>query len=61
MQEIVQIISSVGFPIFACCAMFMYIKDREERHDEELMYLKDAISNNTLALEKLSERIEKEK
>lgn len=69
MNEVVQIISTVGFPIACCVAMgyfFKYItdKDREERdkmntqHREEMKDVTEAINNNTLAIQKLCERID---
>lgn len=68
MQELVQIISTVGFPIACCIAMgyfFKYItdKDREERqrlteqHRDEMNDIVSALNNNTLAIQKLCERL----
>ena len=69
MSDIVQIINTVGFPIGCCIAMgyfYKYItdKDREERekmsnqHREEMREVTEAVNNNTLAVQKLCERIE---
>ena len=69
MGDLVQIISTVGFPIACCIAMgyfFKYItdKDREERtkmseqHKEEMKEITVALNNNTLAIQKLCERID---
>ena len=68
MTDFVQIISTIGFPIACCLAMgyfFKYItdKDREERqamserHDNEMKEITAALNNNTLALQKLCERL----
>lgn len=70
MSDFVQIISTVGFPIACCIAMgyfFKYItdKDRDERnemslqHREEMKEITEALNNNTLAVQKLCERIDK--
>lgn len=40
MSEIVNIISSIGFPIVACIALFLLIT-------KELRQVKEAIDNNT--------------
>ena len=68
----ISIISSVGFPIFMCLVMMYYIKYREDKntettnalnlaHTEEMLKFKDdmtkALNNNTLALEKLCEKL----
>lgn len=69
MSDLVQIISTVGFPIACCIAMgyfFKYItdKDRDERneislqHREEIKEITEALNNNTLAIQKLCERID---
>lgn len=80
MNEVVQIISTVGFPIVACGAMawffkYMVDKSREERnelnqhhraeiekltdqHKEEMKLITDALNNNTLALQKLCDRLD---
>lgn len=60
-MEWVQIISAVGFPIFACCAMGWYIKyngdrakeDRKEselRHKEEMDQVKGVMDQMREAL-----------
>lgn len=71
-QNSISIISSVGFPIFMCLIMMYYIKYREDKntettnalnlaHTEEMLKFKDdmtkALNNNTMALEKLCEKL----
>ena len=54
---ITQLISTVGFPI-AVCAYLLYHQDKEEQqHREEMDKLSEALNNNTLALSKLTERM----
>lgn len=50
-------IGTLGFPIVACCALFVQTNKLSENHREETKQLADAINNNTLALTKLMERI----
>lgn len=47
MQDYIQAISTVGFPIVACIALYY-------NH----LKLSEAINNNTLALTKLAEKID---
>lgn len=65
---ITTIITTVGFPIVACGAMGWYVKyisDRHskevqqlnEQHQEEMKQVTEALNNNTLALQKLCDKI----
>lgn len=67
-NDIVNIVTSVGFPIVACSAMGWYVKyisDRHsaevqqlnEQHQEEMNQVTEALNNNTLALQKLCDKI----
>ena len=69
-QTITTLISSLGFPIFCCLVLGYWIKtiterfdkrleDTQKEHQEEIKLLKDSIDNNTVALTKLLERIER--
>lgn len=48
-----QLISSVGFPIAACVALFWQMTRESERHKEEMDALKESLNQNTLAITKL--------
>lgn len=72
MPTIVQIISTVGFPIACCIAMGVYVKyitdkNREEvsklneEHKEEMSEVTKAINNNTLALQSLTDHLKESK
>lgn len=56
-QGIVNIVSSIGFPIVMCLLMGFYIKYITDEHKEEISQLKTALDNNTVALTKLIERL----
>jgi len=69
-NDIVTIITTVGFPIVACGGMAWYVKyitdkNREEmnaeraQHNEEMVKVTEALNNNTLAIQKLTDYIEK--
>lgn len=63
-----QFISTFGFPVVACLLMGWYVKDTNDKHREEVRELnlqhkqemndvKEALNNNTLALQQLSSLI----
>ena len=67
---IVTAIGSLGFPIVACCAMAYFfakvndnyrndIKEINRGHKEEMTAMTEAINNNTLVIQKLVERMDK--
>lgn len=69
MNEIVQMISAVGFPIVACVGMAYFfakvndnyrndIKEIQASHKDEMKAMTDAINNNTLVIQKLIDSIE---
>lgn len=58
MEEWLQAISTVGFPIGACIGLFVYMNRESERHREETIELKDVISENNGILASLKQLIE---
>ena len=67
-NDIVTIITTVGFPIAMCGAMAWYVKYISDRHSQEVQQLNEqhqaemkqvteALNNNTLALQKLCDKI----
>lgn len=71
MQDLIQAITTVGFPIVCCGAMMWYVKyvtdaNREEvsklndQHKEEMTEVTQAINNNTIALQKLCDLMKTE-
>lgn len=67
-DSIIQLISTIGFPIVCCLMMGWYVKyisdaDRAEidkindQHRAEMSEVTTAINNNTIALTKLCERL----
>ena len=60
MQEVETLITTVGFPIAMCLLFAWYIYKRDEKdsakdseHKEEVDKLSEAITNNTVVMEKL--------
>ena len=70
--SITQAIMNVGFPIAMCCVMAWYVKystdkQREEvrhlneQHDSEMTKVTEALNNNTLAIQKLCDKLGEER
>ncbi|MBR2553709.1 MAG: hypothetical protein IKE94_02495 [Aeriscardovia sp.] len=57
-EDVVQIISTVGFPIAMCLLLFWNMKQEQETHKNEVMELKDVISRNNEILASLKQLIE---
>lgn len=65
---ILQAITTVGFPIVCCGAMMYYVKYSNDRnrediqklnsdHKEEMNQITQALNNNTIALQKLCDKL----
>lgn len=58
-QTVAQFIGTLGFPIAACCYL-MYSREKDsERHKEEMDKMNEALNNNTLAIQHLSDTLSK--
>lgn len=53
-----QLIGTLGFPIVCCGAMFWLVVRKDTQHAEEIAAMKVAIDNNTIALIKLTDKID---
>ena len=58
-QTIVSLIGSLGFPISACIAMFSMLNKEREEHKAEMEKVSEAIVNNTMALEALKNKLDR--
>lgn len=54
---IVQLVSSLGFPIACCIAMFWQNNKLNESHKAEVSKLNEAINNNTIALNHMIDKL----
>lgn len=52
-NTILQMISTIGFPIAMCIYLLFYIKSFDEKYCQQLNNMAKAIENNTLAITKL--------
>ena len=71
MSDVMTMITTVGFPIVACLFMGWYVKyqtdnyrsevkDMQREHKEEITKVTEALQNNTLALQKLCDKLDKD-
>lgn len=67
--SILQAIASVGFPIIACIGIAWFfnrvnenyrvdIKELSKQHQDEMKAMTEAVSNNTLALQRLVDKLD---
>lgn len=68
-NEIIQMISTIGFPVVMCIALSWYVKystdqnnqridEMTAKHQEEIKTVTEALNNNTLALQKLCDKLD---
>lgn len=56
-NTLIQLVSSLGFPIVCCGALFWKMVKTDEQHKEEIDKVTEALNNNTIALTKLSDKL----
>lgn len=61
MNVIYEFISTVGFPIAMCAALFWKMNEQDKRHGEQIDELTKVVNSNTLALTKLTDKLTEEK
>lgn len=59
-NTIIQLVGSLGFPVVMCGALFWRMVKSDEQHKAEMDKLSEALNNNTVALTKLSDNLDKE-
>lgn len=59
-NTIIQLVGSLGFPIVMCGALFWRMVKSDEQHKEEMDKLSEALNNNTIAITKLTDNLDKE-
>ena len=60
LSAITTLIGSLGFPIAACIACFWMLNKEREEHKIEMQKVTEAIANNTIALNTLTERMSRD-
>lgn len=59
-NTIIQLVGSLGFPIVMCGALFWRMVKSDEQRKAEMDKLSEVLNNNTIALTKLSDKLDKE-
>ena len=70
-NEIITLITNLGYPIVLSVILLKYIQRREDQHDadrkeeqqqhkQEIDKLSEAVNNNTLIMQKLIDKLDKE-
>lgn len=55
--EITTLIGSVGFPIVMCLIFVKLFMEMQNKHNEEMSKITDAVNNNTLVMQKLIDKM----
>lgn len=55
---IIQAVSTVGFPIVMCGLLFWKIDKQDKEHREETTKLSESLNQNTLAIQKLVDKLD---
>ena len=58
-QVVLQAITTVGFPIAMCLLLFWYIREQSDSHKEEIGKLSEAVNNNTLIIQRLTDILDR--
>lgn len=59
-NDLSSLISTLGFPIGMCLIMCYYINKINDAHKEETDRFAEALNNNTVVLQKLCDKIDRE-
>lgn len=57
MNEVITLITTVGFPAAMCILLMWYVYKMQEQHTKEIKDLKNALDKNTIAVTRLVERL----
>ena len=57
LNGVITVVRELGFPVAMCCALFWKINDQDKRHEAETKTLSDVITQNTLAIQHLVDKI----
>ena len=69
MNDVAQLITSLGFPIVACLGLAWYVKyqtdnnakevkEMRQEHQDEINKVTEALNNNTIALQRLCDKFD---
>lgn len=58
-KDVTTIITTLGFPIALCLMLLWYIKYLTEKHKSETDSFVEALNANTIAIQKLADKLDK--
>ena len=56
-QDAITAISTLGFPICMCAALFWYMIDQNKRHSEESNSMREVITELKVAITQLTDKL----
>lgn len=57
MENIVAIVTQLGFPVAMCLLLFWYVTQKDKSHAEEMSKMAEAVNNNTLVMQRLLDKL----
>lgn len=57
MDNVIQIVTQLGFPIAMCLLLFWYVTKKDESHREEMNKMAEAVNNNTIVMQRLLDKL----
>lgn len=57
-SAIVNMISTVGFPIVMCVIMFKYLEKTDDKREQDTRQILESVNNNTQVIAKLVDKLE---
>ena len=57
-SDLINAISTVGFPIVMCLLLLYVLYKQNEEHKEEMNKMNESLANNTLAIQRLTDILE---
>lgn len=59
LEQLVSLITDIGFPFAVCIICFWYINKKDENHKEEIKHLSESLESNTSVMNNLNTLIQK--
>ena len=56
--DVINAISTVGFPIVMCLLLLYVLFKQNEEHKEEMNKMNESLANNTIAIQRLTDILE---
>lgn len=58
LNEVLVAIGSIGFPSAIATLLLYFLRDSDKRHQEQLQQMTNVIQNNTLALQRILDKLD---